>query len=208
MVDVINHFRSSKLTTTTLVPIFWRLFCLHFFFIISILVKYRLDLFLSMEYLTYVYWIISLGSSRLNFNEESKDFHNHVLIHQKKIYQMRFIQFNSGLCVVLRDVQHHQTEQLQEYYLSTPQPTHHSSNSSIATTTSSIKSNGSIGNNNGYYVSRPYPPISHSTVDYQYNRLLTPPVFNTVPSTIIVEVGISISTMNKFTYFHLCVCVV
>jgi len=112
---------------------------------------------------------------------------------------MRLIQFNSGLCVVLRDVQHHQTEHLQEYYLSTPRTTHHSSNSSIATTSSSIKSNGSIGINNGYHIHRQFPLPSHSIIHHQYNRVKTPPVVNTLPSTIIVEVGISISRTNKYT---------
>ncbi len=77
---------------------------------------------------------------------------------------MRLIQFNSGLCVVLKDVQPHPTEHLQEYYLSVPQPTHHSSNSSIATTSSSTKSNGSTG----YYIPRTYPPSStHPTIHYR-----------------------------------------
>ncbi len=71
---------------------------------------------------------------------------------------MRLIQFNSGLCVVLKDVQPNPTEHLQEYYLTVPQPTHHSSNSSIATTSSSTKSNGSTG----YYIPRQYPIPLHT----------------------------------------------
>jgi hypothetical protein len=113
---------------------------------------------------------------------------------------MRLIQFNSGLCVVLKDVQHRQTEHLQEYYLSAPQPAYHSSNSSIATTSSSIKSNGSSGINNGYHIHRQFPPPpSHSTIHHQYNRVKTSSVINIVPSAIIVEVGITISTTNKYT---------
>jgi hypothetical protein len=110
---------------------------------------------------------------------------------------MRLIQFNSGLCVVLRDVQHHQSEHVREYYTSTPRPTHHSSNSSIATTSSSIKSNGSVGINNGYHIHRQLPQPLHSTIHHQYNRVKILPIVNTVSSTINVEVEISISTMNK-----------
>ena len=83
---------------------------------------------------------------------------------------MRLIQFNSGLCVVLKDVQHYQTEQSQEYYLTKPSPAHHSSDSSITTTDSSVKSNGI---NHEYYI----PTIHH--------KVKTP----IVPSTIVVEVG-------------------
>jgi hypothetical protein len=105
---------------------------------------------------------------------------------------MRLIQFNSGLRVVLKDVQQQQqTENSQRYYLPVPPPTHHSSNSSIATTSSSIKSNCSTSNNQEYYIPRQYLPTSNSTI-YQCNRIKTPPVINTTAlSTIIVEVGIS-----------------
>lgn len=57
---------------------------------------------------------------------------------------MRLIQFNSGLCVVLRDVQIHDNE----HSLS-------QSNSSIATTSSSRKSHGSIGTHQ-YLSRRPF----------------------------------------------------
>jgi hypothetical protein len=100
---------------------------------------------------------------------------------------MRLIQFNSGLCVVLKDVQPHSSEHVQEYYLSVPQPTHHSSNSSIATTSSSTKSNGSTGINHGYYIHRPYPPPSHSTIHYQVKISSR---INTVPSMMMVGVNI------------------
>jgi hypothetical protein len=95
---------------------------------------------------------------------------------------MRLIQFNSGLCVVLKDVQHHQTEHSQEYYLTVPSPAHHSSDSSITTTDSSVKSNESIGVNHEYYIQRSIPTSSHSTI---HHKVKTP---------IIVEVGISINT--------------
>ena len=105
---------------------------------------------------------------------------------------MRLIQFNSGLRVVLKDVQPHQTEPQQRYYLAAaplPLP-HHSSNSSIATTSSSIKSNGSTSTNAEYYIHRPYPAGSQSTVYYQYTHMKTPPVANATPATsLIVEVG-------------------
>ncbi len=101
---------------------------------------------------------------------------------------MRLIQFNSGLRVVLKDVQEQQTENTQRYYL--PPPAHHSSNSSIATTSSSIKSNGSIGTSHEYYIHRQYLPPLNSTTYQQCNRLKTPPVINTTgSSTNVVEVG-------------------
>ncbi|CAF0989710.1 unnamed protein product [Rotaria sp. Silwood1] len=109
---------------------------------------------------------------------------------------MRLIQFNSGLRVVLRDVQQEQTEQSPRYYLapplSAPPPpppsVHYSSNSSIATTSSSIKSNTSISTNHEYYTYRQYLPSSHSTVYSQCNQIKTPSVVNAIPSsTIIVE---------------------
>lgn len=85
---------------------------------------------------------------------------------------MRLIQFNSGLCVVLKDVDH-QTEHLHDYYHSTPRSTHHSSTSSIATTSSSIKSNGSIGIHQTYHLHRPFPPtfypINHYRVKLNIN---------------------------------------
>jgi len=103
---------------------------------------------------------------------------------------MRLIQFNSGLRVVLKDVQQQQTEPSQRYYLGAPPPAHHSSNSSIATTSSSIKSNGSICTNHEYYIHRQYLPSSNSTIYQQCNRIKTPPVINTTGSlTIAVEVG-------------------
>jgi hypothetical protein len=107
---------------------------------------------------------------------------------------MRLIQFNSGLRVVLKDVQQQQeTEHSQRYYLAAPRPAHHSSNSSIATTSSSIKSNGSIGTANECYTHRQYAQTSHSTIYHQCNRIKTPPVVNAIPSsTILVEVGISV----------------
>jgi hypothetical protein len=117
------------------------------------------------------------------FKEESKHLYNNDLIESEKFNIMRLIQFNSGLCVVLRDVQHHQTEHLQEYYLSTPRTTHHSSNSSIATTSSSIKSNGSIGINNGYHIHRQFPLPTHSIPHYQYNRVKISSVVNIIPSS-------------------------
>ena len=106
---------------------------------------------------------------------------------------MRLIQFNSGLRVVLKDVQPQQQQQQQtdptpRYYLATP--THHSSNSSLATTSSSIKSTGSIGTNQEYYIHRQYYPTSNTTIYQQCHRVKTPPVLNTTgSSTIIVEVG-------------------
>jgi hypothetical protein len=109
---------------------------------------------------------------------------------------MRLIQFNSGLCVVLKDVQHHQAEHSQGYYLTVPPPAHHSSDSSITTTSSSVKSNESTGINNGYYAQRSVQPPSHSTTHHQYNQVKTPSVIDTIPSTIVVEVGISIFTIN------------
>jgi hypothetical protein len=103
---------------------------------------------------------------------------------------MRLIQFNSGLRVVLKDVQQEQTENKQRYYLAAPPPAHHSSNSSIATTSSSIKSNGSISTNHEYYIHRQYLPSSNSAIYQPCNRLKTPPVINTTgSSTIVVEVG-------------------
>lgn len=105
---------------------------------------------------------------------------------------MRLIQFNSGLRVVLKDVQPHQAEPHQRYYLAAaplPLP-HHSSNSSIATTSSSIKSNGSTSTNAEYYIHRPYPAGSQSTVYYQYAHMKTPSVANATPaSSLTVEVG-------------------
>ena len=112
---------------------------------------------------------------------------------------MRLIQFNSGLRVVLKDVQQQQqqqTESSQRYFFPAPPPAHHSSNSSIATTSSSIKSNTSISTSHEYYIHRQYLPSSSSqSTNYpQCNRVKTPPVVNTIPSsTIIVEVGISIN---------------
>lgn len=102
---------------------------------------------------------------------------------------MRLIQFNSGLRVVLKDVQQQQqTDNIPRYYLATP--THHSSNSSLATTSSSIKSNGSIGTNQEYYVPRQYYATSNSMVYQQCHRVKTPPVHNTTGSTtILIEVG-------------------
>jgi hypothetical protein len=102
---------------------------------------------------------------------------------------MRLIQFNSGLRVVLKDVQQpQQTDNTPRYYLATP--AHHSSDSSLATTSSSIKSNGSIGTNHEYYINRQYLPSPNSTTYQQYNRVKTPPVINTTgSSTIVVEVG-------------------
>ena len=106
---------------------------------------------------------------------------------------MRLIQFNSGLRVVLKDVQEQQqADPSQRYYFPPPPPPHHSSNSSIATTSSSIKSNGSINTNHEYYIQRQYIPPSHSTIYHHCNRVKTPPVVNAIPSsTIIVEVGIA-----------------
>jgi len=136
---------------------------------------------------------------------------------------MRLIQFNSGLCVVLKDVQQRQTEHLQEYYLSAPQPAYHSSNSSIATTSSSIKSNGSVGINNGYHIHRPFPPPPPSSSSLhvkihhqQINRVKISSIINKVPSMIIVEVaGIShlyneqihILSYDLCAYVYACVCV-
>jgi hypothetical protein len=102
---------------------------------------------------------------------------------------MRLIQFNSGLRVVLKDVQQQQTEPSQRYYLAAPPPAHHSSNSSIATTSSSIKSNASISTSHEYYIHRQYLPSTHPTIYQPCNRLKTPPVVNAIPSsTLIVEV--------------------
>jgi hypothetical protein len=110
---------------------------------------------------------------------------------------MRLIQFNSGLRVVLKDVQQQQTEPSQRYYFPIPPPPHHSSNSSIATTSSSIKSNGSTNTNHEYYIHRNYLPPSHSTIYHPCDRLKTPPVVNTIPSsTLIVEVGTSKNIYN------------
>lgn len=104
---------------------------------------------------------------------------------------MRLIQFNSGLRVVLKDVQQEQTEPPARYYLAPPlpPPVHYSSNSSIATTSSSVKSNTSVGTNHEYYSHRQYLP-SRSTIYTQCNQIKTPPVINAIPSsTIIIEVG-------------------
>ena len=114
---------------------------------------------------------------------------------------MRLIQFNSGLRVVLKDVQQQQQQQHSDqsgrYYLGAQAPTHHSSNSSIATTSSSIKSSGSIGTNTEYYVHRACPSSSHSTAYYSYHRAKTPPVVNAIPSsTIHVEVRIVMYTID------------
>jgi hypothetical protein len=119
---------------------------------------------------------------------------------------MRLIQFNSGLYVILKDVQQDQTEHPQEYYLTTPTSAHYSSNSSIATTSSSIKSNGSTGVNNGHYVHRQIPAPSYSITQHQYNRVITSSAVTATPSTVIVEVGISISMMSK-SVVCVCVCV-
>jgi hypothetical protein len=102
---------------------------------------------------------------------------------------MRLIQFNSGLRVVLKDVQQQQqTDNTPRYYLAPP--THHSSNSSIATTSSSIKSNSSIQNNQEYYIHRQNISTSKSKLYQQCNRVKTPSVHNTTgSSTITVEVG-------------------
>ena len=108
---------------------------------------------------------------------------------------MRLIQFNSGLRVVLKDVQQQQTEPSHKYYFPAPPPTpaHHSSNSSIATTSSSIKSNVSNSTNHEYYIHRQYLPQSHSTIYQQCNPVKTPSVVNAIPSsTILVEVGMYI----------------
>lgn len=103
---------------------------------------------------------------------------------------MRLIQFNSGLRVILKDVQQEQTDNTPRYYLAAPPPAHHSSNSSIATTSSSIKSNGSIGTNHEYYIQRQYLPPSNSTIYRQCNQIKTPPVSSTTgSSTVAVEVG-------------------
>jgi hypothetical protein len=117
---------------------------------------------------------------------------------------MRLIQFNSGLRVVLKDVQQQQTENTPRYYLATP--VHHSSNSSLATTSSSIKSNGSIGTNHEYYINRQYLPSTNY-------RVKTPPVLNTTGSlTIVVEVG-RITSIKKqhvryFESVQIYVCVI
>ncbi|CAF0990092.1 unnamed protein product [Rotaria magnacalcarata] len=104
---------------------------------------------------------------------------------------MRLIQFNSGLRVVLRDVQQEQTEPSQRYYLvspplSQPQSVHYSSNSSIATTSSSTKSNTSTGTNHEYYSYRKHVPSSHSTIYSQCNQAKTPPVVNAIQSSMII----------------------
>ena len=99
---------------------------------------------------------------------------------------MRLIQFNSGLRVILKDVQ--ETDRTQRRYIPLP-PIHYSSNSSIATTSSSIKSNLSISNNHEYYNHRQYMPLSHSKI--YYNHVKTPPVMSAIPpSAIIIEVRI------------------
>ncbi|CAF0918642.1 unnamed protein product [Rotaria sordida] len=110
------------------------------------------------------------------------------------LINMRLIQFNSGLRVVLKDVQQEQSEHSPRYYLaptSAPAPppsVHYSSNSSIATTSSSIKSNTSLSTNHEYYTYRQYIPSSHSTIYSQCNHIKTPPVVNAIPSsTIIIE---------------------
>lgn len=105
---------------------------------------------------------------------------------------MRLIQFNSGLRIVLKDVQQHPNDHSQRYYLAAPTPAHHSSNSSIATTSSSIKSNGSSsGTTSEYYLPRGYVSTSRSTIYYSYNQVKTPPIANATPSTstVYVEVG-------------------
>lgn len=112
---------------------------------------------------------------------------------------MRLIQFNSGLRVVLKDVQQEQAEPSPRYYLAPPplQSTsvHYSSNSSIATTSSSIKSNTSIGTNHEFYSYRQYVPSTHSSIYSQCNQVKTPPAINTIPSSsVVVEVGISNKT--------------
>lgn len=108
---------------------------------------------------------------------------------------MRLIQFNSGLRVVLKDVQQQQTEPPPpRYYLAPPlpPPAHHSSNTSIATTSSSSKSNISINTNHEYYIHRQYLSSTHSTNCQTSNPVKTPPVLNPIPSsTLTVEVGLS-----------------
>ena len=86
---------------------------------------------------------------------------------------MRLVQFNSGLCVVLKNVPEHS----QGYYLTTSVPRHYSSNSSIATTSSS---NGSIGINNSHYIHRQFPP----TIHHLYNRIKTPSIVIPTSSTV------------------------
>ena len=109
---------------------------------------------------------------------------------------MRLIQFNSGLRVVLKDVQQHQTDRSQQYYLLPAPPPHHSSNSSIATTSSSVKSTGSSVAHSEYYIRRPYPS-TNGTLCYQHYRVTTPPIVNPTPSSsLIVEVGRSGSIMD------------
>ncbi|CAF0964137.1 unnamed protein product [Adineta steineri] len=103
---------------------------------------------------------------------------------------MRLIQFNSGLRVVLKDVQQHQTEpssSSQRYYLTTHPLPHHSSNSSIATTSSSSKSNASISTNE-YYIHRQNLSSTQSTIYHPCSPIKTPPVVNAIPSsTLVVE---------------------
>ena len=120
--------------------------------------------------------------------------------------KMRLIQFNSGLRVVLKDVQQNPNESSQRYLLSAPVPAHHSSNSSIATTSSSIKSNGSSSGRTGgeYFLPRGYVSSTYRTNNYYYHQPTyhqqekTPPVANATPSistttttltTVHVEVG-------------------
>ena len=108
---------------------------------------------------------------------------------------MRLIQFNSGLRVVLKDVQQQQqTESSPRYYLAPPlpPPPHHSSNTSIATTSSSSKSNISINTTHEYYIHRQYLSSIHSKTCQTSNQVKTPPVLNPIPSsTLTVEVRTS-----------------
>ena len=116
---------------------------------------------------------------------------------------MRFIQFNSGLCVVLKDVHQHPIEHPPSYYLAIPpiHPTHHSSNSSIATTSSSIKSNGSMG----YDAYRSFVPLSDSSVARPRRDAPAKGAHrgNAAPSMMIIEVGISRDMLIKCISFPL-----
>lgn len=107
---------------------------------------------------------------------------------------MRLIQFNSGLRVVLKDVQQQAPPDRSErrYFVLPAAPAHHSSNTSIGTTSSSSKSNVSTGTAHDYYVPRAYQPATHSTIYPACAQVKTPPVVNPIPaSTLTVEVGTS-----------------
>jgi len=161
------------------------------------------------RYFTCIYIHFNRFSSfiKVNQRERIRDIFIFTLLFCQKLWSkptvcainMRLIQFNSGLRVVLKDVQQqHDVENTPKYYLAPP--AHHSSNSSIATTSSSIKSNESIPTKQDFFTHHRQflSTTTKNKISQHYHAIQTPPsIITTNSSTIIVEVGNINKKQNK-----------